>query len=244
VIGNPNAPYLNKLAKTSALATHFYAITHPSLPNYLALLSGKRFDVGDCTDCHFDVPSLVDQMEAKSISWKAYIEGYPGNCFTGPSRGRYAKKHNPFVYFDDVVANPQRCARIVSTDALTTDLRSRELPRFTWITPDMCNDAHDCPISTADTYVKGIVPKILDALGPRGVLVVTFDEGRTTAGCCEKAKGGHIATIVTGPGAKPGTFAKDADLYSLLRMIEDRWKLPRLGDAGCTCTPSMDAVLS
>jgi phosphatidylinositol-3-phosphatase len=243
VVGNEKAPYFNKLARSSALATSFYAITHPSLPNYLAMLSGRRYDVGDCTDCHFDARTIVDQFEEKDISWKAYIEGFPGNCSSVPSKGRYAKKHNPFVYFDDIVSNPARCAKIVPTTQLTTDIKRDALPSFVWITPDMCNDSHDCSFEVADKYLARVVPGLVKALGDRGVLVVTFDEGRTKDGCCKLAAGGHIATIVTGPGARPGKYREQLDLYSLLRLIEDRWGLGRLGDAACTCTPSMAAMV-
>jgi hypothetical protein len=243
VIGNDSAPFFNDLARSSALATAFYAITHPSLPNYLAMLSGKHYEIGNCTDCHFDTPTLVDQFEQARISWKAYIEGFPGDCSSVASEGRYAKKHNPFMYFDSIIDNPKRCAKVVPTTQLTADIRGHELPRFVWITPDMCNDSHDCPFETADKYLARVVPGLVKALGPRGVLVVTFDEGRTKDGCCKHAAGGHIATIVTGPGARPGQYAEQLDLYSLTRLIEDRWDLGRLGDAACACTPSMRAMV-
>ena len=239
VIGNDRAPYFNKLARSSALATSFFAITHPSLPNYLAMLSGKHYRIGNCTDCHFDDRTIVDQLEEAHISWKAYIEGFPGRCSAVASDGRYAKKHNPFVYFDRIISDPARCAKIVPTTRLATDIRKSELPRFVWITPDMCNDSHDCPFETADSYLARVVPSLVDALGSHGVLIVTFDEGRTKAGCCKLAAGGHIATIVTGPGAKPGSYPRPLDLYSVTRFIEDRWGLERLGDAACACTPSM-----
>jgi phosphatidylinositol-3-phosphatase len=242
VIGSERAPYFNDLARDWGLATSFYAITHPSLPNYLAMTSGRHFKISNCTDCHFDVPNIVDQFERAKISWKAYIEGFPGACFTGAVSGRYAKKHNPFIYYDSVASNPKRCAKIVPTTELDRDIAS-SLPRFVWITPDMCNSSHDCSFEQADDYLASVVPKLLAALGKDGVLIITFDEGSTTAGCCKLAAGGHIATILAGPGARPGKFTKPVDLYSVLRLIEDRWKLPHLGQAACPCTPSMDPML-
>jgi phosphatidylinositol-3-phosphatase len=103
VVGSADAPYLASLIARYALAERSFAIAHPSLPNYLALVSGSTGGVeSDCTACTVHTRNLVDELEAAGISWKAYLEDVPTPCFSGASAGAYAKKHNPFIYFDDI----------------------------------------------------------------------------------------------------------------------------------------------
>jgi phospholipase C len=241
VIGNPEAPYINTLAKRNALAARFYALTHPSLPNYLGLLGGSTFGVhADCTDCHVDGRNLVDQLEAAGISWKAYMEGMPTACFRGAGAGRYVKRHNPFAYFDDIARKRGRCRKIVPLRSLSADLRRQRLPRLAWISPDLCHDMHDCGVRAGDRFLQKLLPRLLHRLGSTGVLFLTWDEGRTKEGCCAHAKGGHIPMIAAGPAARRGARSSVRyDHYSLLRTVEEGWRLPHLGEAGCPCTRSM-----
>jgi acid phosphatase len=243
VLGNDQAPYLNTLARQYGLAANYYAILHPSLPNYLALTGGDTFGItSDCTDCTVAQPNLVDQLEAAGKSWKAYMEGMPRPCFVGDDGDLYRQKHNPFIYYDDVRTNPARCARIVPFTQFAADARANTLPDFVWITPDMCNDTHDCPLSAGDTWLKTWVPAILDtpAWQDNGVLFITFDEGQGAGGCCQNAAGGRIATLVISPLVRPG-FRSDVPYthYALLRTIEAAWGLPPLGQAGCACAATM-----
>jgi hypothetical protein len=245
IIGSSSAPYINLLAHRYALATGAYAITHPSLPNYLALTGGSTFGISsDCTDCRIAAPSLVDQLEQAHLSWRAYMEDLPAPCFAGASAGEYAKKHDPFAYYTRIASSPRRCANIVPLTRLSADERAASLPRFIWITPNLCHDMHDCPVSTGDRFLSGLVPSLLRALGPGGVLFLTWDEGSTDAGCCRLASGGHIATIVAGPGARPGArLARPSDHYSVLGTVEDLFGLPRLRGAACPCTTSLEGLL-
>ena len=246
VIGNDQAPFLNALARRYALATNYFGITHPSLPNYLSLTGGSTFGITqDCTDCVVHATNLVDQLERAGVSWKAYMEGLPRPCFNGATAGRYAKKHDPFVYYSDVVGSPARCSRVVPLSQLAIDLQRSRLPKFAWITPDLCHDMHDCGVAAGDRFLAGVVPGLLRALGPRGVLFVTWDEGESDSarGCCEKATGGRVATVVAGQPVRRGIeVAIPYDHYSLLRTIEDAWHLPELRNAGCSCTRPLSAV--
>jgi phosphatidylinositol-3-phosphatase len=245
IIGSPSAPYINSLARRYAVATQMYAIGHPSLPNYLSLTGGSTFGISsDCTDCTVGATSIVDQLERAHISWKAYMEDLPSTCFTGASAGEYAKKHNPFVYYTRVTSNRNWCSNVVPLTRLTSDERGNTLPRFIWITPNLCHDMHDCSVSTGDRYLSTLVPGLLRSLGSDGLLFITWDEGSSDAGCCRLASGGHIATIVAGPGARPGArLSRPVDHYSVLQTIEDLLKLGRLRGAACTCTPSLQPLL-
>jgi hypothetical protein len=240
VIGSSAAPFVNGLASRSVLLTRSFAVGHPSLPNYLALVGGSTFGItSDCTSCMAPGPSLADQLDGRGISWRAYMEGMPSPCFTGPQAGAYAKKHDPFAYFGSVIGTPGRCANVVPFDRLAGDL-SGGLPSFAWITPDLCHDMHDCSVEAGDRWLSGWVPRILPALGTNGFLVLTFDEGTSDAGCCGVAAGGHVATIIAGPGARAGVrLGATVDHYSVLRMLEDNWGLDRLGLAGSPATPSI-----
>ena len=242
VIGNAAAPYLNALARRYGLATQSYAITHPSLPNYLALTSGSTHGVSsDCTDCTVHGRDIVDQLDAAGISWRAYLEDYPGGCFGGAGSGGYAKKHDPFIYYDDIAASARRCRHLVGFAALSADLRSGHLPTFAWITPNLCDDTHDCPVGAGDRFLAATVPALLRELGPHGFLIITWDEGSSDAGCCAgAAAGGRVATLVAGPDVRRGARERAAvDHYGVLRTIEDALGVGALGAAAQTSNGSL-----
>ena len=233
VIGSPSAPYINSLASRYGLATRSYAITHPSLPNYLALTSGSTHGImSDCTSCSVAAPNIVDQLEAAGLSWKAYMEDLPHPCFLGASAGAYAKKHDPFAYYEDIASNPARCRRIVPFTTLAGDLRAGTLPAYAFVSPNLCDDAHDCSLQTADRFLEQTVPPLLRELGPSGFLVLTWDEGTLDTGCCGAANGGRIATVLAGPGVRRGgRDARPVDHYGVLATIEHALGLPALGGA-------------
>jgi len=233
VIGNPEAPFLNHLARRGALASRYHAVTHPSLPNYLAILGGSTFGVVDnCTDCRVAGSSLAGQLSRAGVGWKAYFEGLPHPCFAGARHGDYVKRHNPFMYFPALSDHPRRCRRVVPATRLESDLRHRSLPPFAWLGPDLCNDAHDCGIGFADRSLAKLVPRLRRQLGPHGLLIVTFDEGSTAFGCCGAPGGGRVMTVLIGPDIRAGTrITGGYSHYSLLAAIEDRYALPRLRHA-------------
>src|SRR5437773_12494061 len=145
VVNPSQAPFITKLARDYAVANPYYAVTHPSLPNYIALTGGDTFGItDDCTDCPVTGEHLADQVDAHQRTWKAYMEGLPAACFLGSSSGEYAKKHNPFVYYTNIATTPARCRQVVPLSELDTDLSRGSLPDLVWITPDMCHSMHDC----------------------------------------------------------------------------------------------------
>ena len=245
VIGTRQGRYLTRLARRYALETRYYALGHPSLPNYLALTAGSTFGVHhDCNGCDFGGPNLMEQLDAAGISWKAYFQSLPRTGFLGARRYPYSKHLNPFVYFDDLTSRPRDRARIVPFGALRSDLRDGGLPRFVWLAPNLCNDSHYCSVRKSDAYVARLVPRILRSLGPRGLLFVTWDEGTTKAGAHGHRGGGHIGLIAAGPEARRAAIVRTvATHYSLLRTIEASFGLGALGKAGSPSTPLLTGLL-
>ncbi|MGI8421725.1 MAG: alkaline phosphatase family protein [Gaiellaceae bacterium] len=148
VIDDANAPYITSLAHTYGMAENYYGVTHPSLPNYVAAISGSNWSANDDNpDRRFDHTNLVDQLEQKKIGWGAYMESMPSAGFLGdyaPSTAQqlYASKHNPFVLMNDIRSNDARLARIKPYTALAADLNSMTAPAFVWISPNQCHDMH------------------------------------------------------------------------------------------------------
>jgi phospholipase C len=234
VIGESSAPTFNRLAARGALLTDYLGVARPSLPNYLALISGSTHDISEnCTDCAVNAPNLADTLEASGKTWKSYAEDLPFPGFTGGESGGYAKKHNPFVYFDSVTSNPARLARVVGFDQFRRDLAARSLPDFSLVVPNQCNSMHDCPVSTGDAWLKRLLPPLLDSPQlERGVVFVIFDEGEESD---DAGGGGHIPALAAAPTVRTGSRSTQAlTHYSLLRTIEDAWDLPHLGKSGST----------
>ena len=246
IAGNPRAPYVNSLMRRGALATHYYAITHPSLPNYLALTTGGHRGVGyDCSACRSTARSLANQLEQAHISWRAYFENLRNPLATTIAPGSpYNPHYNPFAYTDGLRA-PDPVADVTSFAALGHDLRRRTLPRFAWIAPNIWHDGHTGGLAAMDRYLRGIVPRVLRALGPRGVLFITWDEGRRsdTAGASGRG-GGHVPLIALGPAAKPRARVRiRANHYALLRTIEAAFHVRPLGHARAASTPLLSGLL-
>lgn len=236
IIGYSGAPYINSLARSYTLASNYYAVSHPSLPNYLALAAGSTFGISsDCTTCLVSAVNIADQVEASGRSWRAYMESMPSACYLGGWSGGYAQKHNPFVYFTDIRNNQARCAQhVVPFTYFWSDLSSGRLPNYVWITPNLCNDMHDCATSVGDNWLASVVPSILGSSAWRngGVLFITWDEGYSSTGYSD-SWGGRVATLVISPYSRNGyqSWVLESH-YNLLRTIEDAWGLGGLGHAG------------
>ncbi|MGI8434059.1 MAG: alkaline phosphatase family protein [Nocardioidaceae bacterium] len=152
VIGDANAPFLTHLAYKFSMASRYYGVTHPSMPNYIAAIAGDTFGIQDDEDenvVNLDRRNLIDQLVAHHIRWGAYMETLPadklarfGPTVDGTEVKLYAKKHNPFVLFDDIKNNPIRMAHVKGYSALGADLNGDHAPRFVWISPNQCNDMH------------------------------------------------------------------------------------------------------
>jgi phosphatidylinositol-3-phosphatase len=238
-------PGFAALANQYALATQYYATAHPSLPNYLAMTSGSTWGVtSDCTDCLINEPNIALQLADAHITFGAYMEGVPSACYLAPYGGfDYAGKHDPFRYYIDVRSSHNLCSRIEPESRLPKLLSgpAKNVPRFVWVTPDLCHDGHDCAPTVAANWLSRFVAQITKSAAWRdhGVLFVTWDEsngdssevvspGRVIA-CCG---GGRVATFVIAPNVRMGTrVAVPYNHYSLLATIEDAFSLPLLANA-------------
>ena len=167
VIGSSSAPYINKLAKTYSQAVHYNAVTNPSLPNYISLTSGTTAGItNDCNPpgpaCQADVTNVADSLEHAHKTWKTYAESMPKPCY-GSNNGDYAVKHNPFMYYPDITSQADRCnSHVVPFSQFTADLSAAtSLPDYALVSPNLCNDMHNCSIQTGDAWLARYVPQIL-----------------------------------------------------------------------------------
>lgn len=224
IVGNPSATYINELIGNGALATNSHGVAHPSLPNYLALIGGSTFGVtSDCapTDagCHFSAASLPDRLEAAGLTWRGYFEDMPRPC-AFENHGTYTTHHDPFVYFDQISRDAQRCAaHVVPLGALSADLaRPETTPNFAFIAPGNAHNMHSGSIRSADRWLHDQLATVFASPAwseGRTLLVLTFDED-------DGSSTNHILTLFYGPPARTG-FRSDAMYthYSLLRTIDD-----------------------
>ena len=225
------APYLaHDLVAQGALLRQYYGTAHESLPNYIAMISGQAPNPETQSDCQFytdvvpgtilsggqalgagcvypaAVKTLPDQLDARGLSWRGYMQDMAADSQNAPTTCRhpalnsqdqtqsaragdeYAARHDPFVYFHSIIDDQARCdAHVVDLMRLQDDLTSESTtPAFSFITPDLCEDGHDAPcvdgrpggLVSADAFLQTWVPEILasPAYADGGLLLVTFDE--------------------------------------------------------------------
>jgi phospholipase C len=229
ILGNPAAPTLNALERHYATLTHYDAVAHPSLPNYIALISGSTQGIkSNCIRCSIASRNLADTLELAGKTWKTYAEGLPAPGFKGRRVGWYAKKVNAFLYFRDVASDPRRLARIVPYSQLARDVATRRLPDFSLVVPNLCHDMHSCSVQVGDSWLRQQLPLLLESPQLQdGVIFVLFDEG---AASDHAGGGGHVPGLVLGPLIRPGSVAsRPVTHYSVLRTIEQAWHLQYLG---------------
>jgi acid phosphatase len=209
-------PYIASLAKDYSVATNYSAVGSPSLPNYLAMTSGSTWGISDDAFHRLPATGLGNQLTGAGISWKAYMEGFTGDCFTSPYP--YALKHNPFAYY-----GAECPANGVPMSDLATDLNGNT-PQLSWITPGMCNDGHDCGVARADRWLSQFVPQITSSTAWKqgGALFITWDES--------SLEDGRVALLVIAPGFH-SPLTMPLDHFSLLATIADRLGVARLGEA-------------
>jgi hypothetical protein len=247
------SPYVNgTLVPGCGLATNYYNISHPSLPNYLAAASGSTDGVtNNCapSKCPQTVPSLFGQLAAAGKTWRTYAQGMAGAC-SATATATYESSHNPALYYTDAKTNCP--AWDVPFDDPSTgflhDLAQGTLPNFSFVIPDQCNSSENCSVTTADLWLQQLIPQIQSSSAYQSaqtVVFVSWDEGshgQKGVDCTSKPKDTtcEVATLVISPYTRPGT--KPLTLYthySLLRTTEDLLGLPHLAHAADTTTTSL-----
>jgi phospholipase C len=218
--------YTASLAAKYGVANNYHAITHPSVPNYLALTSGSTWGVQN--DSYHVLPKadIGNQLTRAGITWRAYMEGLTAaGCLDSPLP--YDPGHNPFAFFGGACPS-----NVVPHTALASDLAG-STPRFVWITPDRCHDTHDCRVSVGDQWLRQEVQQITasQAWKSNGALFITWDEDDGSAD-------NRVLTLVVAPGMGHQSSSRRYTHYSLLATIEDLLGVGRLGEAAHAATMS------
>ncbi len=211
-------PYTYRLATSYGYASSYFATRHPSLPNYIAIASGSTHGIttnaAPADNVAVRGPSVFGRTRAAGGTARVYADAMPGACAT-VSSGRYAVKHNPWPYFVD---ERSLCRRDdVPVTALAADITSGSLPNAGMVVPDLCHDAHDCSLGTADAWFKGWMTRIQagpDWRAGRLAVVLTADED-------DKSSGNRVLTVVAHPSQHGRVVKARLDHYSLTRLYAE-----------------------
>jgi len=229
-------PYAFGLAQRFGYATHYRAIAHPSLPNYIAIAGGKTYGITN------DAPPAANPVSGSSVFGQAvsagrtaavYADGMPESCATS-NDGDYAVKHNPWAYFVDEYSACQRYD--VPVDRLDGAIAGGTLPNVGMVIPNLCHDAHDCSLGTADSWFKGWMTKIFEGPDWKSghlAVVLTADED-------DHSEANTVLTVVIHPSQRANVVTTALTHYSLTRLFEESAGLPYL--FGAASAPSMTSA--
>ncbi|HJW99405.1 MAG TPA: alkaline phosphatase family protein [Terriglobales bacterium] len=203
VIGSSAMPYLNSLAQQGGLATQYYANTHPSIGNYFMFTTGQIITNDDGYSATVNDDNLVRHLLSARKTWRAYAEDLPATGYTGGDAGAYSEHHNPFSYFSDVRNSSTQKQNLVGFSQFQADLGSGKLPDFSFVLPNMNDDAHNGSLAQADAWLQQSMTPLLASsqFQNGGLLIVVFDEAEDSDGT---HGGGRIAMVMAGPNVKSG----------------------------------------
>jgi len=226
-------PNFTKYANMGRAMLNYFATTHPSQPNYWSQVAGSFFNIS--SDSPYDLPdsNIFDIFEAHGISYKGYMEAYPGGCRADESIGTYYRKHNPLISFNSVRNNATRCAKIVPSTQFDVDLDSTNLPNWSYFTPDINNDAHNTNVKYAGAWLNGFLEPRLSKFSPGTLIVISWDEDDYTE------ENQILVSLLDPQGTIFAPGSKDKRLYnhySLLATVEQNWGLPNLGRGDANAT--------
>jgi acid phosphatase len=213
-------PFTASLAVRYRVAGNYTAISHPSLPNYLALTSGQTWGVED--DSYHLLPNggIGNQLTAAGVSWRAYMEGLTSaGCLASPVP--YDPGHNPFAFYG------RGCpANVVPFTSFAADVNGSSTPLFSWISPDMCHDQHNCDVPVGDDWLRQTVGLITQSKpwSANGVLFIVWDEDDHT-------DNNRVLSLVISPHQGHKVSQQPYNHYSLLATVEDLLGVDRLGNA-------------
>ena len=220
VIGNSAMPYLNGLSQQYGLAGQYYGNAHPSLPNYLMLTTGQMETMSNSFAGTITDDNVVRELSKSGKSWRCYAESLPSLGYTGADVFPYLRHHNPFSYLSDVTqGNTPQTSNIVSFSEFASDLANNTLPQYSFIIPDVLNDAHDGSLAQADGWLQQNIGPLISSASfqSSGLLIITFDEaeqGDTAHG------GGHVATVIVSSKSKKNFVSQTLYQHpSVLRLM-------------------------
>ena len=240
IVGSTSMPYLNSLANQYGLATNYFANGHPSIPNYFEMTTGETLTLIDALTPH-DFPvsadNVVRELLASGKTWKSYAEDLPTVGYTGGDTGKYAVRHNPLAYMTDVQNDTAQDQNLVPFTQFAVDASAANLPDYSFIVPNLCDNAHDCPLTTADNWLKANLDPVIHSawFEKDGLLIIVFDEASNddfTKG------GGHVVTVVVSPLSKPAY--KSIAFYqhqSVLRLMLEGLGVTKLPGDAATAPP-------
>lgn len=219
--GSSSAPTFNSLASQGAKFTQAYGVTHPSEPNYLAIFSGATQGITDDSCPHtFSGNNLGSQLIGAGKSFKGYSESMPSDGYTGCSSGTYRRKHNGWVNFSNVPATSN-----LRYSVFPSSTNYASLPTVSFVSPNMCNDMHDCSVGTGDTWLQNSLTAYASwAKTHNSLLIITFDEDNGSSS-------NHIFTAFVGAHTQVGTFSNQINHYNVLSTIESAYGLTHLNSA-------------
>jgi acid phosphatase len=234
-------PNFAALTKQGLQLTNYFALTHPSEPNYVATVGGEYFGMqnDNLNMIPQNVSTVVDLLEERGISWAEYEQdmpssGFPGFQFLNPDGANdYVRKHNPLIVYNSVANDPARAANIKNFTLFERDLQEDRLPQWMFITPNMTNDGHDTNVTFASKFSRAFLEPLLKDPrfnGPRTLIVLTFDENEDEGAVDEQNR---VDTILLGSavpehlvGTQDATFYNH---YSALATVQANWQLHTLG---------------
>lgn len=219
VMGNSSMPYFNSLASQYGLATQYFANAHPSLPDYMVLTTGLTETLDDNFAGTISDDNVVRELVKAGKTWKSYAESLPSPGYVGGDSSLYVRRHNPFTYLSDVQNDSSQAAKIVPFTQFAADLANNALPQYSFIAPNVMDDAHDGSLAQADAWLQTNIAPLLasSAFQSGGLLIITFDEGNQSD---VLHGGGQVATLIISSTAKKGFQSQILYQHqSVLRLV-------------------------
>jgi acid phosphatase len=203
VIGNSSMPYLNSLAQQYGLATQYYANTHPSIGNYFMMTTGQILTNDDSYTSTVSDDNIVRHLLNAGKTWKAYEEDLPQAGYTGGDTAAYSEHHDPLSYFSDVRNSSNQVLNLVPFSQFQSDVANGTLPNFSFVSPNLNDDAHDGSLAQADSWLQSNIAPLFNSpqFQNGGLLIVVFDEAEDTD---STNGGGRVAMVMAGPNVKAG----------------------------------------
>ncbi|RDA94164.1 hypothetical protein CP533_6612 [Ophiocordyceps camponoti-saundersi (nom. inval.)] len=241
-VGDPN---FNFFAKQGIGLSNYFAVSHPSQPNYMASIAGDYFGMNndDFSMAPANISTVIDLLESKDISWGLYQEdmpfsGYEGRDFFNLENGAndYVRRHNPAVLHNSIASSEQRLSQIKNLSMIDPDrslfhrdLEANALPQWMFITPNSTSDGHDSSVTVAGEWCRGFLEPLMSdkRFMNRTLVLITWDETETYA-----TRNQVLAILVGDAVPKELVGSEDESFYSHysgIATVSANWDLPTLG---------------